>query len=690
MIRFRVGQSWKREPPGPDGPRDAFALELEGINMLPGANDEPLVHVIASLVDAIAAQVLDGERGGQVSLEGVHLELCFWRTAGSEATISVIDLAEKERPLRSVVAIEFSAIVEATVLCARNFLRDVQPYRAGIETELLSLESRLKQLTNAVVKDWVHREAVPWHAARGALQGGVGFSLRDEEGRATEWTRKSQAALPALLFDGALILPDGTERPGLPSVAMMALAKAASNGTARIGNHQLHPEQVYLAGLEFCLAVRTQNPSLGTNPYIEKLQARCTEGLHVLQKPVPDTSSFKVVSEREKPEVPLTSAGEIRRIILTPRWSRNVALGEDGGRVSLCGRWIVVHSPHAAHALTKAGATAFRHLAARGVAISPQGDALCAGPDRLLLFSGRKKNAQWLRDSDGSVVGPQLDAYEDIFICAFGRKGILGTAALTGRELWRLEPPRTQSVYFSRVGQRVLVGGDDGTLWGLEAADGKVRFRLKASLPVVRAPVIVRNKALVVLNRGEHSILFACHALSKGNQIPAGTMLWTRELLLSTPSAPISAGARTWIGGSRDGQAIIICLSPKGVILWQKTIPCDGRTLSLLPWEDGVLVADARGCATRLLADGTQDWVLGSSGDELNRVIGLSMRRGTLIVPGPVTRLVHPRSGRVVAELDTGPRLLDLASDSSLALYVLKEPGVLDVFAPAKALAIVP
>ena len=66
------------------------------------------------------------------------------------------------------------------------------------------------------------------------------------------------------------------------------------------------------------------------------------------------------------------------------------------------------------------------------------------------------------------------------------------------------------------------------------------------------------------------------------------------------------------------------------------------------------------------------------------------MRRRTLVVPGPVTRLVQPRGGRVLAELATGPRMLDLATDAKLTIYVLREPGTLETFVPGAALAVVP
>ena len=167
MIRFRVGHSWRRETPGPGGPRDAFAFELEGINVLPGANDEPLVRIVGDLVDAVAALVVDGERAGQVSLEEVHLELCLWRTRGNEVTVWVIDLSQPPRQVRAPIAVELPALVEAAVKCARGFLRDVGQHKSDLEPELVSLEKRLKRLTGAVIEERAPRETPsPWTAHR--------------------------------------------------------------------------------------------------------------------------------------------------------------------------------------------------------------------------------------------------------------------------------------------------------------------------------------------------------------------------------------------------------------------------------------------------------------------------------------------------------------------------------------------
>jgi hypothetical protein len=43
----------------------------------------------------------------------------------------------------------------------------------------------------------------------------------------------------------------------------------------------------------------------------------------------------------------------------------------------------------------------------------------------------------------------------------------------------------------------------------------------------------------------------------------------------------------------------------------------------------------------------------------------------------------------VLAELPTGARVLDLAADARLNLYVLREPGTLETFAAASTLSVV-
>lgn len=686
MIRFRVGQRWQEEELGPGGPRDEFGLELEGINLLPGANDEPLVRIITQLIETLSALVVDGERVGQLSLEDVHLELCFWRTPGFDVQVSVIDLSTPPRQVRAPVVIELQTLVDAAAKCARGFLRDVERHRDTLAEELVALERKVKRLTNVVIERFPERYLPPWSAVRSADQG-LGFSLRDDEGRTLAWSRKTRASLPPLLFDGELTLTSGVVRRGHPVLQMMGLARQATEGKATLDGEPIAPERVFVAGLDLCLALRTRNASLAANPYVEALQVRCTDGLTALRQPVPDTTSTRVSSPRSTPGVPLAKVGDLRKVGLQPKWTRPAALGEDGGRIVLTKQGAFVHSPHAMHAFSKKGETLYRHLSARGVAVSDSGLVVCSTPERLTCYRGDE--ALWFRDHDGTRPAAKMDEAEGVVICTLGRRTVAGYAALTGREVWRFEPARTQSLTYARIGGRVLLGSDSGTLYGIDAHDGQVRFRVKAGLPVVRPVVQAGKRALVTLNRGEHSAIYLCDALSSGTTTPAGAVVWTRELLLSQPSSPVTARGKTWLSGGREGRTFIVCLGNKGQLLWEKTVPTDTRTTRLLPYDGGVVASDARGAAVRLLPDGSTDWVIGSSGDELNHPIAPMLRRQTLIIPGPMTRLVQPRGGRVVGELATGARMLDLVADARLTISVLREPGSLEVYVPGTALSVV-
>lgn len=686
-IRFRVGHSWKREAAGPSGPRDAFTFELDGVNLVPGATDEPLVHVVSGLLDAVTALVVDGEPAGELSLEDVHLELCFWRRPGLEVEVAIVDLAAGALKLPKPVVVELPALLDAAVQCGRALVRDLSGQAR--DAEVLSLEKKLSALVGAVIEPAPPRAPEPY-AARRASDGGLGYVFEDTEGRAARWTRRSRAGLACLLAKGALQAAGGAREAGWPMLKLMALARAASDGPQRLGGATAAPEAIFAAGLELCLTLRAHNPALASNPWLEALQLRCADGLKALKQPLPDLSPVALAPERTTPPAPpLTTTGELRRVGVALAWSRPAALGEDGARISLGKKLVLVHSPHAAHAFDLKGATKFRRLSPRGVAVAATGESLLATQERLVHFPKSGRSASWVRDHDGVTLGPTLTPVDGVLVTPMGRHGASGFDALTGRERWRFDPPRTQRSWVSVLGPRVFLGADSGSLYALDAADGQVRFRVRASLPCAGPSELFGQLVVTALNRGEHTAIFACTPTAKGDATPAGTIRWTKELVLATPSRLAVTRSKLFVAGSREGRAWVVCLSPRGQLLWERSIPCDVRTTTLLPWDGGVVAADARGVCTRLQPDGQVNWVLGGFGDELAHAIPLQHARHVLVVPGPAVRLVHPADGRVLAELPTAPRLTDLAVDKKLNVYAFTEPGTLSVYAPGTALSVV-
>ena len=77
-------------------------LELDGVDLLPGAVEEPLAEVVPALVGAVAALHAGRRRLAQVSLAEAHLELVL-RRAGAEVELQVASLARPARLLRPPV-----------------------------------------------------------------------------------------------------------------------------------------------------------------------------------------------------------------------------------------------------------------------------------------------------------------------------------------------------------------------------------------------------------------------------------------------------------------------------------------------------------------------------------------------------------------------------------------------------------
>jgi hypothetical protein len=689
MIRFRIGQSWKREPKGLSDPHDAFMLEIDGVNLVPGVSDEPLVRVVLGLIDAVAQLVTDGERFGQVSLEGAGLEVCLWRRPGFAVEIAVLRAGPWPAHARPIVTVDLPALVDAAVLCARGLLRELTREPEQVAREVADLERQVGMLANTVLREWTVDPPPPWTARRSGEE--LGYEIRDLDGRTSSFSRHTKGGLPALLFDGDITVGPNDRIGGFPFLTMVGLVRAAGEGRVAIGGRPIAPDAVFRCGLDLCLALRTRSSALGTNPYVEALQVRCTEGLRTVQRPVLDTGSTSAppaTPPRASADAPLAARGEVRRLALSPAWIRDVVLGEEGGRLLLGKSAIAVASPHAVHAFTPRGQTAFRRMSPRGVATSST-HCICATDEHLFLFEGADESASWWRTHDGSDVGPALELIEGVLVTSVGRRGVAGLDPMTGRERWRFEPPRTQRTFLTFAGSRILVATDGGALYGLDAPTGQVRFTVRSSVPF--AGPVTRNgrKAIAILRRADLSVVYACEAFTTGKGSPAGTISWTKELVLSAPAGPVISRGKVFLTGHRDGHAVVIALSSKGQLLWERSTPLDPHSQRAIAFEGAVVVTDARGHAVRLLADGELAWVLGGTGDQLASPIAPILRRHILVVSGPVLRLVDPRGGRVLASLETGPRITDVAVDSRMAIFVLKEPGRLEAWHPATALSLV-
>lgn len=670
MIRFRVGQQWQHEPREGAGPTDAFRVEIDGLNVLPSSASEPLLKTLPALVRGVRAVV--GEGGvGQVSFDSSLLELCFLRLPGFVVEVSVVDLGATPSRLKGPVLLELQPLVDATVRCVSDFVREARPTAPPGELDALeALAREAEALETQVQVDLESPEPVGLSLAR-TFKPGLGFIVYDAYERLARYGRKSEAALPPLLSDGVLLLPGGAELQGVPFLQLTQLARAASQGRATVNGQPFSPTAIFDAGLALCLSLRARNPALGGNPYLEALQLRCTEGLAALRAALPDHQP-----RPSRPSAPrrdsAVTAGSLRRLHFVQTWQAEPdAPVDDTSRLLVAKGAFTVTSPTVLQSFTEAGAQRFRHEARRGVLPLGATSLLAIDEERVSYQVDRERSARWIRCLPTPALGPEALSTEHQLVALAERRGAIAFDALTGRERWRCMPLRTQRAHLARADDRVLLATDGGQLLGLDASEGQVRFRVRAASPCMHAPLVSGHRALAVLSRGEHTTVFLFEALASNASVPAGTILWAKELTLQHPVPPVMTRSRVWLGGTRDKATVIAALNASGRLLWERIVPVDARTLWLLPLGTSVIAADSSGAAIRLLPSGEAAWELVGAGDQLAGPIPARLTRKLLLLPGPSLRWVDPPSGRIVSELPVGGHVHDVHVDRQLGVTVL-------------------
>jgi hypothetical protein len=686
MICFRLGQRWRSHQEDGLSPRDSFGLEVDGVNVLPDASNEPLLQTVGRLVGAVLG-LMKGERSGQLSLDEAAQELCLWRTRATEVELSVVRLAPGGGQLPSL-RIDLVELAQAAASCARQLVRDTQAGRAAPPTELTTLLERLDEIETSVLRIPAFPALAAWTLTR-PRQLGLGFSLTDDAGRAGDWTRRSLASLTPLLIPGELITRSGRTIEAVPFLALHALAKAASRDAALVGTEAVPPRVVYEAGLDLCLALRRHNTALSSNPWVEALQARCRDGLVALRQPPPPMAIDRPSPPRTASEAPLVRSGVLRRVTLRLRWRCAADLGERGARLLLRRSGMTVSTPNALLEVSRRGGPVRRLGASRGLAVSPEGAVVAASESRVMAFGPESAGALWMRDHDGARLGPTLQVAEGTLVCPLDRHDLVGFDALTGRERWRFANPRGSRTFSSSLGGLILTGTDAGVIWAIDAKDGAPRLRLQGPWPCVTPPVPWGRGTLCVLNRGELTVVFACEAPAGLVKASSESILWNLELGLAQPSAPVVLRRRTFLGGVSGDRTLVVCLSSRGVQLWERQVPCSPRGLTLLPFEGGVIVCDSRGHITRLLPDGTTEWVSGIDTDPPDHHVAARLHRRLLVVPGSTVRIIEPRGGRTVGAIEIGPDLSALAVAQSFELFAYRESGELTAWRPDSLLAMV-
>ncbi|HZW89494.1 MAG TPA: hypothetical protein VFF12_10480 [Myxococcaceae bacterium] len=98
MLRIRIGRRWTRERG--TAPHDSVSLELDGVALVEGAEDEPLLPLVEALLGATGT-LARGTAMADVSLPESGLVLCLENTEDGCA-LRIASLARPARLVRRV------------------------------------------------------------------------------------------------------------------------------------------------------------------------------------------------------------------------------------------------------------------------------------------------------------------------------------------------------------------------------------------------------------------------------------------------------------------------------------------------------------------------------------------------------------------------------------------------------------
>lgn len=724
MIRLRIGQRWKREKAR--SPVDSIGLELDGVDLLSGASEEPLAKVIPELVEALHHLALGGGALEQVSLSEAHLELGLVRR-GLEVDVAVVSLSRPARLTRPPVRVDLVELAEAAARCGRTLVKDLSESapRLARNARHRTMLKRLAALERMEFPKPGRPFAQTGYGYRRFANAPLrfGFDLLDPDDLLLAYDRDGRGALPSLLCGGSvsLELSDRTvwSAAGTLFLLVLELSRQAAElshaieleeetftlapgGTAPRATvhlrarqlesegqrHAIDPEalvrELYGLGLELAFAVSARNKAQAKNPYLEELVARCREGLSHARAVEPPAEGKAARSARKGAAAakPLEIRGQLRRLQLSKLWEKQNLGGEEAGSLLLGSRGPIFSSAEMACGFSARGELLFRRVASHGVAVSREGLAVCASADRVLGFASGEPSARWLRSHDGLPVGPLLLRHDGLLVTLSEGRAPLAFDEVTGRELWRTAPPRTQRAFLAVQGHRALITTDSGFLYGLDLQNGQLRYRMRAALPFLGPAVSWGKKLIATLGRRDRFGIISADAHS-------GNVHWTKELGLAMASQPLAVGGRVAVAGEEDGDGVLLCFGTRGALAWKRALHLGHGPYRLLAVGRHILVMAQTGAATLVDGSGEVRWHLGSSGEPLPCAISPALARGVLFLPGERIRAVDPRGGRVLAEIPAGAGLCDLKVDAKLNLYLLDEHGKLEAYALATHLSVV-
>jgi outer membrane protein assembly factor BamB len=715
MLRIRIGRRWTRERG--TAPHDSVSLELDGVALVDGAEDEPLLPLVESILGCTGA-LARGTPMADVSLPESGLVLCLENTEDGCA----LRIASLARPARLVrrVRLDWSEWCEAVLRMGEQFIGDLDQSSVP-PTSRRAIRDRLRALRHPSRMP-PKRPVGPLGLRLGAAGRALVLQLNDGSGLLERAPRGNSAALGSLLGSGRIWIsgaPDGWHLDGPALLHVLELVRCGEevqralgtgveavdiqlpDGLSRVSlqsagwslGRQTLPwsaEEVARAllslGASAARAVRWAVPTQRRNPHLEELVARSEAALALLRPVKPERREEPPVQRRRAPRAtravrPLRREGSMRRLRFLPVALAPGLAGPGPAALVPTDTSIVLLSDRGMDVLGWEGKLRLHRPTPRGGATAPDGRAVTATRTRLYGYGPLDANPRWFQPHDGAALDPVAISAEQLLLVGVERRGVRAVDALTGRERWSFLPARTRRLHLALAGVTVLAASESGVLTGLDLHDGTVRFRVAAPLPFTGPAQAWGPVVLVPLGREDRSALLALDPV-------LGEVRWLTELPLRLAAPPTAGGARAWIAGLNEDRPTLACLDVRGRVLWQRAVPVPERPAGLLRAGVELVVVGTTGAAVRVRRDGKPEWRSGAAGVAPGPVPP-ALEHGVVLAAGPSVRAIDVRQGRVLAELPAGRGVRAMAVSPRLDVALLDESGDLAIHRLASHFAVV-
>jgi outer membrane protein assembly factor BamB len=714
MLRIRIGRRWTRERGS--APHDSVSLELDGVALVEGAEDEPLLPLVESLLGCTAA-LGRGTAMADISLPESGLVLCLENTEDG-CTLRIASLARPARLVRRV-RLDWAEWCDGVARMGEHFAADLEASSVPAASRR-AVRERLRALRQPS-RLAPGRPAGPLGLRLGASGKALALQLSDTAGLLERAPRGHAAALGALLGSGRIWIsgaPEGWHLDGPVILHVLELVRCGEevqralgtgvdtvdlqlpDGPSRVsfkgpgwalGKETLSwtAEEVARAllslGTSAARAVRWAVPTQRRNPHLEELVTRSEAALALL-RPTTAAGGERTPVRRKPVRAaravrPLRREGSIRRLRFLPVALAPGLAGPGPAALVSTESSVVLLSDRGMDVLGWDGVLRLHRPTPRGGAAAPDGRALGATRERLFGYGPQDANPRWFQPHDGAALDPLAISAEQLLLFGVERRGVRAVDALTGRERWSFLPARTRRLHLALSGVTVLAASESGVLTGIDLHDGTVRFRVAAPLPFTGPAIAWGPVVLAPLGREDRSALLALDPV-------LGEVRWLTELPLRQPAPPTAGGARAWIAGLHEDRPTLACLDARGRLVWQRAIPVAERPAGVLHAGVEVVVVGTTGAAVRVRRDGKPVWRSGPAGVGA-AVVPPALEHGVVLAAGPLVRALDVRQGRVLAELPPGRGVRAMAVSPRLDLALLDESGDLAVHRLASHFALI-